>query len=365
MRKTASQQERVTRGFTLDEDGQDTNGPSPRRVRTREQIMKGEGKRPPAKVPLEVLAHNPYNPRDELTEIEETADSLRAKGQIQPVTVVRLAAFLSAHPEQEGQFGEKVEYVVVDGNRRLAAAAQAGTTELRIDVNDDLAVSAADVLESALIANIHRVDVAPMDQAKAIQRLVQVHGSQGEVARRLGKTPAWVSQRLALLELTSDLQQKVEAGELKVEPARRIGRLPKEEQEAAAEQAINVVKPPRQRRPKPEQEATSAPAVNGVNTPQGTAGSGSKTTTTVNGVNTPAEAPAPGGTATETSESDTAGQPKRLPYDKPFYVIQHLHAKMTGEHFVEGGRMWMEVLREEHPEEYQALLQVLTEQQPV
>jgi ParB family chromosome partitioning protein len=87
-----------------------------------------------------------------------------------------------------------------------------------------------------------------MDQAKAIQELVQVHGSQGQVAKRLGKTPAWVSQRLALLELTPELQEKVEAGELKVEPARRIGRLPKDQQRAEAQKAISSVKAPRQRR---------------------------------------------------------------------------------------------------------------------
>ena len=45
--------------------------------------MKGEGKRPPASVELKLLAHNPFNPREELTNVEETADSLRAKGQIQ------------------------------------------------------------------------------------------------------------------------------------------------------------------------------------------------------------------------------------------------------------------------------------------
>ena len=126
------------------------------------------------------------------------------------------------------------EYVVIDGNRRLKAAAVAGLAELRIDVNDDLAATAADLLESALIANVHRVDVPPLDQAKAVQQLVGVHGSQGKVAKRLGKTPAWVSQRLALLELTPDLQSAVETGELKVEPARRIGRLPKEQQAPAA-----------------------------------------------------------------------------------------------------------------------------------
>lgn len=122
--------------------------------------MNGEGRRPPAAVALEQLVHNPFNPREALTDLEETAASLRAKGQIQPVTVVRTAAFLAAHPGQEEAVGA-AEYVVIDGNRRLAAAHQAHLAELRIDVNDDLAATAADILESALIANVHRVDVPP------------------------------------------------------------------------------------------------------------------------------------------------------------------------------------------------------------
>ncbi|MBB0245518.1 ParB/RepB/Spo0J family partition protein [Streptomyces alkaliphilus] len=254
---------RVTRGFSM-EDEEGGEKPVPRRVRTRQQIMKGEGKRPPAAVELRLLAHNPFNPRSELTDIEETASSLRAKGQIQPVTVVRREAFLRAHPGREGEIGEP-EYVVVDGNRRLAAARAAELAELRIDVNDELAASSTDILESALIANIHRVDVPPLEQAQAIRELAGVHGSQAKVAQRLGKTAAWVSQRLALLELTPELQEKVESGELKVEPARRIGRLPKEEQAAEAEKALNSVKPPRQRSRHTEPDAPEAESVNGVN----------------------------------------------------------------------------------------------------
>ncbi|MEW2515771.1 ParB/RepB/Spo0J family partition protein [Streptomyces sp. NPDC046870] len=365
-------QGRITRGFSMDEE-EGGEKKAPRRIRTRQQIMNGEGKRPPAKVELKLLASNPFNPRDELTEIEETAESLRAKGQIQPVTVARRAAFLNAHPGQESAIGEEAEYVVIDGNRRLAAAQLAGLTELRIDVNDDLAASAADILEAALIANIHRVDVPPMDQAKAIQELVQAHGSQGQVAKRLGKTPAWVSQRLALLELTPDLQEKVETGELKVEPARRIGRLPKEQQAGEAEKAINAVKPPRQRR-KLSEERSAPSTVNGVNTPGGAAEQTLAEPSTVNGVNTPAgrEGPAetPAGAGSEQGESSGEGegeQPRRLPYDDAVYIVRHLHLKMTSEHFVQGARVWMKILHEQHPEEYQALLLELgeQEQQPV
>ncbi|MFD5914863.1 ParB/RepB/Spo0J family partition protein [Streptomyces massasporeus] len=367
--------ERVTRGFSMGEDGE-AEKKAPRRVRTRQQIMSGEGKRPPAKVDLKLLAGNPFNPREELTEIEETAESLRIK-QIQPVTVVRRAAFLKAYPGQEGEIGEEAEYVVIDGNRRLAAAELAGLAELRIDVNDELAASAADVVESALIANVHRVDLPPLDQAKAIQGLVEIHESQGAVARRLGKTPAWVSQRLALLELTPELQKQVETGELKVEPARRIGRLPKKQQAGEAQKAIAAAKAPRQRRKPVEEETGSGPTVNGVNTPEGGSAAGSGGSQTVNGVNTSEGGSAAGSSSSSTVNAvntsdapatakpteDGAEQPRRLPYNDAFFVVNHLHVKMEPAVFVDGARVWMKILREQHPAEYSALLQELTQQE--
>ncbi|MEV6733705.1 MULTISPECIES: ParB/RepB/Spo0J family partition protein [unclassified Streptomyces] len=212
---------------------------------------------PPSEVPIEALAHNPFNLREDLTELEELAQSLVSRGQLQPLAVATRMAFMEAHPGQTDGLG-RAPYVVIDGNRRLAAAQLAGLKTMHIHVNDALSASAADILESALIANVHRVDVAPMDQARALQELVDVHGSQAQVAKRLGKTAAWVSQRLALLNLTPSLQEKVDTGELKVEPARRIGRLPQEHQEAAADETLNTVAPPRQR-------AHPAPTVNGVN----------------------------------------------------------------------------------------------------
>ncbi|HWU10544.1 MAG TPA: ParB/RepB/Spo0J family partition protein [Streptomyces sp.] len=310
-----NQRQRVTRGFSMDEDGQDSGKPAPRRVRTRQQIINGEGKRPPAAVPLTQLAHNPFNPREQLTELEETAESLTARGQVQPVAVVRRAAFLATHPGLEEQLG-KAEYVVIDGNRRLAAAGLAGLAELRIDVNDDLAASAADMLEGALIANVHRVDVPPLDQAKAIQELVRVHGSQGKVAKRLGKTAAWVSQRLALLELTPELQEKVEAGELKVEPARRIGRLPKEEQAAAAAETVNAVNAPRQRSPRRVlAQRENGDTVNAVNTSRAGTEDASSASATVNGVN---------GEGTEPAQAQLVLPPSVTPSEVVDALVAHL-----------------------------------------
>jgi len=200
-----------------------------------------------ATVPLDQLVLNPFNPRRTSGQesIEETAASLRERGQIQPITVVTRKAFLIAHPGQEPALGD-ARFVALDGNRRLRAARLAGLTGLRVDVNDDLAASASGMLEAALIANIHREDVPPIEEARAIQELLDrvYEGNQAAVGRALGKAPQWVGQRLALLHLTPALQEQVDRKELGVKQARKIGaatragKLAPEAQQAAADRAV-------------------------------------------------------------------------------------------------------------------------------
>lgn len=309
--------QRVTRGFSIDDEGTESSS-APRRIRTRQQIMAGEGKRPPAAVPLSDLAHNPFNPREELTDVEETAESLRERGQLQPIAVVRTAAFLAVHADQAETIGDAA-YVVIDGNRRLAAARVAGLAELRIDVNDGLATSAEDILESALIANIHRVDVPALDQARSIQGLVAKHGSQGKVARRLQKSEAWVSQRLALLELHADLQAKVESGVLPVKHARRIGRLPAEQQHAEAEKALNPVKAPRKPR------GSAAPAEQGKSADPTAAESGPALPAQATGSAGDGDSLNPVKGATDARVPD-------LPWTDPAWFNRHLRNHMSGQH---------------------------------
>jgi ParB family chromosome partitioning protein len=121
------------------------------------------------RVPVDQLVPNPYSPRATLAAIEEMADSLTGKGIIQPLTVVARDAFLAAHPEHTADL-TTADYVVVDGNRRLAGAKLAGL--------DDVPVTAA----------VQHEDLEPLDEERALQRLVEVHGSQRAVARALGKS---------------------------------------------------------------------------------------------------------------------------------------------------------------------------------
>jgi ParB family transcriptional regulator, chromosome partitioning protein len=218
------------------------------------------------------LAHNPHNPRHELGDLQETADSLLERGQIQPVTVVTRQAFLDAHPGYDDQMGT-ARYVVIDGNRRLGAARLAGLDDLRIDVHDALAASAADILESALVANLHRENLTPLEEAEALAELLKVHGSQRQVARRVGKTNMWVSQRLALLNLTPELQDALRDGGITVEDARQVARLPQDQQaDDAAARKERRENPSAKDTPAPPPAPQPASSGNAASTSPGTAG---------------------------------------------------------------------------------------------
>jgi len=183
------------------------------------------------------LAPNPYNPRATLAAIEEMADSLTGKGIIQPLTVVTRDAFLTAHPEQSAALAT-ADYVVIDGNRRLAGANLAGLDDVPVYVDDSLAEDADTLLETALTAAVQHEDLEPLDEARALQRLVGVHGSQRAVARSLGKSSGWVTQRLALLNLTPELKQAVAEKAVPLDVARTVGQLPEQQQHQAVEQAL-------------------------------------------------------------------------------------------------------------------------------
>jgi ParB family chromosome partitioning protein len=189
------------------------------------------------KVPVDQLAANPYNPRATLAAIEEMADSLASRGIIQPLTVVTREAFLAAHPDHASDLAS-ANYVVVDGNRRLAGAKLAGLDDAPVHVDDTLAQDADTLLETALTAAVQHEDLEPLDEAKALERLVEVHGSQRAVARALGKSSGWVTQRLALLKLTPELKKALEDKTLPVKVARTVGQLPERQQQSAADEAL-------------------------------------------------------------------------------------------------------------------------------
>ncbi len=196
----------------------------------------------PSTVPVGSIAHNPRNPRADYDDVADLAASVAQVGVLQPLGVVRYETFLTHYPAHEQDIGT-CDWVALNGNRRLAAAKKAGLNEVPVHVLDRLGRD-DHMDESVLIENIHREALPPLREAEAIRRLVERHGSQRAAANRIAKTNGYVSQRLALLKLTPELQAAFVGGELRVEDARRIAKMSPEEQAAEWERlqaAVYVV----------------------------------------------------------------------------------------------------------------------------
>ena len=161
-------------------------------------------------VPLAALQPNPRQPRRSFPDasLRELADSIRSRGVLQPILV----------EEDAGR------YIIVAGERRVRAAKLAGLERVPVVVR---ALAPDERLEIALIENIQREDLTPIEEARAYRELIDARGlSQEEVAVRVGKDRSTVANSLRLLKLPAPMQAAVERGELTPGHARAILSLP-------------------------------------------------------------------------------------------------------------------------------------------
>ncbi|MFK4070490.1 ParB/RepB/Spo0J family partition protein [Streptomyces sp. NPDC029674] len=298
-----------------------------------------EGVAPPTKLPVGRISLNPDNPRTSLGDLSELGGSLKEHGQKQAITVMNRDAYVKANPEREEELEPDTTHVVVDGSSRLAAAREAGLTHLKVMVDDDQGADADEILESALVANVHRQALEPLDEAHALQRLLAIHGTQTALAKRLHKSQGWVSQRLALLNLTPELQQRI--GQEPVDLLRAVGNKPADQQAAALDelkqqqarqQAEKAARRKKTRqKPSPPGEADNQPAASSPHYDViGESDDGGKAGQAV-GPKAAEAVPEPRtGSTVETTESadEEAGPPPRLPYDNGYFIAQHLIRKM-------------------------------------
>jgi ParB family chromosome partitioning protein len=154
------------------------------------------------------LIPNPYQPRQVIQDahLEELIASVKEKGVIQPILATRTDV-----PDQ---------YQILAGERRWQAARMAGLTEVPVLLRD---TTPAEVLELALIENIQRRDLNCIEEALAYQRLHdEFQLTQEEIARKVGRNRATVSNLLRLLQLPSDIQNDVLNGSLSMGHARAL-----------------------------------------------------------------------------------------------------------------------------------------------
>ncbi|MFJ9551787.1 ParB/RepB/Spo0J family partition protein [Streptomyces erythrochromogenes] len=218
-----------------------------------------EGALPPVQLPVNMISLNPANPRTTLGDLSDLAASLRDHGQKQAITIMSRFSYVEANPDRAQELDEGTEYVVIDGNSRLAASREAGLANIKVMLDEDLGSTADEILESSLIANIHRQDLDPLDEARVLQQLLQSAGTQEALAARLHRSQGWVSQRLALLSLTPELQSKLVAGEEPAELLRRVGNKKPEEQAAHLERLKEQKAAAKKRVPTPASPAPAPP----------------------------------------------------------------------------------------------------------
>ena len=160
-------------------------------------------------VPIENVHPNPDQPRRhfDVDELNDLAGSIRSKGIIQPLVV-------RAHPEKTG------EYEIVAGERRWRASQLAQLHELPIVERE---FSDLDVLEIAIIENIQRADLNPIEEAIGYRQLMDKFGhTQEQMAEALGKSRPHIANVLRLLALPKDVQALVITGSLSSGHARAL-----------------------------------------------------------------------------------------------------------------------------------------------
>ncbi|MGH6919476.1 MAG: ParB/RepB/Spo0J family partition protein [Geminicoccaceae bacterium] len=160
-------------------------------------------------VPIEFLVPSPLQPRRHFAEdeLEALAESIRARGVMQPL-LVRPAA------------GDPQRYEIVAGERRWRAAQRAGVHDLPVVL---YRLSDREALELALLENVQRQDLSPIEEADGYQRLIDEFGhTQAELASALGKSRSHIANLLRLLGLPPSVRRLLDTGALSAGHARAL-----------------------------------------------------------------------------------------------------------------------------------------------
>ncbi|MFD9444050.1 ParB/RepB/Spo0J family partition protein [Streptomyces sp. NPDC060006] len=126
-------------------------------------------------VPTADVSFNPDNPREEVGDVSDLVASLSEVGQIVAITIATTEAYLESRPDRRSDLDEGAKYVVVDGNRRLKAAREAGLSTIKVMLGDEFASTDESLLEAAFLANAKRKDLSELEEAQALQRLVTLY----------------------------------------------------------------------------------------------------------------------------------------------------------------------------------------------
>lgn len=158
-------------------------------------------------LPIGQLQPNPFQPREKiLTEdLEELTSSIRNYGILEPLVIAHTPA----------------GYQIIAGERRWRAAKMAGLTEVPVHIKK---TTPKGMLEMAIVENVQRINLSPIERAQAFQQLVRDFGYiNSEVAEKIGKSPAYISNSIRLLELPDAIKDGLIGGQITEGHARALG----------------------------------------------------------------------------------------------------------------------------------------------
>ena len=173
--------------------------------------MASDARIPQTDVPIDRVVPNPWQPRSFMHEeqLAELAESIREHGIIQPLLVTE---------ERDAQ-GDRY-YQLIAGERRLRAAKAAGLERVPVTIRQS---TPQELLELAIIENVQRADLSPLEEAASYQRLIdEFHLTQQDVAKRVGKSRVAVTNLLRILALAPEIQQSIANGEISEGHARAL-----------------------------------------------------------------------------------------------------------------------------------------------
>ncbi|OHA25034.1 MAG: hypothetical protein A3D52_00645 [Candidatus Taylorbacteria bacterium RIFCSPHIGHO2_02_FULL_44_36] len=160
-------------------------------------------------IEVDKISPNPFQPRKDFDEarIKDLADSIRMYGVLQPLVVTRRESL-----KDDG--GLAVDYELISGERRLRAAKVAGVREVPVIIRND-SNDARTKLEMAIIENLQREDLNPIDRARAFKRLVEEFGfKHHQIGVKVGKSREYVSNSLRILALPAEMLQALSEGKI-------------------------------------------------------------------------------------------------------------------------------------------------------
>jgi len=177
--------------------------------------LEEENLKPQSQINIQRIVPNPYQPRKEFSDekLTELAESIKVHGIIQPLLV----------REINGQ------YQLIAGERRLRAAKLAGLTEVPVVIKE---LDDQSMMEIALVENIQRENLNPIEEAEAYRRLMEEFNfTQDDIAKKVGKSRPAIANILRLLNLPQEIQKDLSSGTLTMGHARALLGLKSEEEQ--------------------------------------------------------------------------------------------------------------------------------------